>query len=342
LTDPDICGDVYKNVYRPYLPDTDLPLPQYDTITNIASRLTDLAEQNILANDGYITFDPEKTYNIPAAAAIIPESENPDPTGPAGLVAEAIDSGITVTPTAAVQRYNTTYDLYNLYSIIDGITDNSYNGHRPYYSYLSDPSQRPQQNWYQLNFSKPLKFDKVVFYEGDIVWQGINTYYKNDDAQGGFFEDLTVEIMRDGQFIVPADLQISPDLDRFKMYQTVVLTFAPTVGDAIRIIGSPGGTQRFTTIMELEAYGDIDPGLYIASIQIANGKIQRSSINEIKIEFSHDITITKNDIQLAGTTNATVINMDNVGFGYNPAAHQLTLSFLSSLPDDTYELYQRP
>jgi ADP-ribosylglycohydrolase len=50
LTDPNICGDVYKNVHRPYLPDHELYLPQYDTITNIAARLTALAEQNILGH----------------------------------------------------------------------------------------------------------------------------------------------------------------------------------------------------------------------------------------------------------------------------------------------------
>ncbi len=55
LTDPNICGDIYKNVHRPYLPDPNQPLPQYDTITNIAARLTNLAQQNILSNGGYIT-----------------------------------------------------------------------------------------------------------------------------------------------------------------------------------------------------------------------------------------------------------------------------------------------
>ncbi|MHC4582811.1 MAG: ADP-ribosylglycohydrolase family protein [Planctomycetota bacterium] len=55
LTDPNICGDIYKNVHRPYLPDPNQPLPQYDTITNIAGRLTNLAERSILGDGGYIT-----------------------------------------------------------------------------------------------------------------------------------------------------------------------------------------------------------------------------------------------------------------------------------------------
>jgi len=50
---------------------------------------------------------------------------------------------------------------------------------------------------------------------------------------------------------------MSPELDRFRMYQAITFRFAPTVGDAIRIIGTPGGTKRFTTIMELEVEGDL-------------------------------------------------------------------------------------
>jgi hypothetical protein len=337
LADPNICSNVYKNVYRPYLPDPNQYRPQYDTITNIAARLTALTEQNILDNGGYITGSGQaKTYNIPDTNMVIPEPENPDPTGPAGLVAEALEAGITVTPTAAVQRFNANNDRENLYSIIDGITDNSYDGHKPYYSYVSDP--KPQRDWYQLNFSRPVKFDTLTFYEGDIVWQGVNNYYRDDIAKGGFFNNLTVEILRDGKFITPANLQMSPVLDRYKMYQTIFFTFAPTVGQAIRIIGTPGGTEGYTTIMELEATGNVNPGLYISSVEIAEGQPQRSSIEQIRILFSHDVTVAKDNIELAGTTNGTVIDINNVDFDYNNATQWLTLSFSSSLPDDTYEL----
>jgi hypothetical protein len=338
LTDPNICGNVYKNVYRPYLPDPNLYLPQYDAITNIAFHLTALAERNILDNGGYITYDPDKTYHIPDACEIIPEPEKSDPNGPNGLVADAISSGINVTPTAAVQYHTASSDRRNLDAIIDGNTDNSYNGRRPYYSYLTNINQRPQRDWYQLNFSQPVKFDGLTFYEGDIVWQEINTYYKTDNAQGGFFNDLTVEILRDGKFITPADLQISPALDRYKMYQTISFSFAPTVGHAIRIIGTPGGTEKFTTIMELEVAGDINTGLYVASVEIADGQLQRSTIKNISIQFSHNVTIIKNDVNLIGTTNGIVIDRNSIGFDYDNNTYSLTLSFSSSLPNDTYEL----
>ena len=347
LTDPNICGNVYKNVYRPYLPDPNLYRPQYDTITNIASRLTALAERNILDNGGYITGSgPTKTYHIPDNGAIVGEPEKGDPDGPTGLVAEALDAAITVTTSAAVEYHYSTSDRRNLDSIINGITDNSYNGHRAYYSYLYDPNARPELDWYQLNFSQPVKFETMTFYEGDVVWSSINTYYINDDTSGGFFNDLTLEILRDGRFIEPANLEMSPALDRFKMYQTITFTFSPTVGDAIRIIGTAGGTRNYTTIMELAVTGDIDPGLYVAAVEIANDQLQRSSVAEVAVAFSNDVTITPDDIELAGTTNGTGFSEDQINFIYDSFSYQLTLefdmdndaNFGDSLPDDTYQL----
>ena len=196
------------------------------------------------------------------------------------LAGEAIAAGITVTPTAAVQRYNVSKDRENLYGIIDGVTDNSYNGHKAYYSYVSDANSRPSRDFYQLNFSRPVKFTNVIFYEGDIVWSGINTYYRTDSTKGGFFNDLTVEIRRDGKFFEPVNLQMSPALDRYKMYQVINFSFAPAIGDAIRVIGTAGGTQSYTTIMELEAEGDTDPGLYVTSVSVAEGQQQRSDVSD--------------------------------------------------------------
>jgi hypothetical protein len=137
------------------------------------------------------------------------------------------------------------------------VTDNSHDGHKAYYTYSANPADRPEWDWYELTFSKPVRFEQVTFYEGDVVWGKLNVYYRQDQPLGGFFEDLTVQVLQDGRYVEPADLEMSPALDRFEMYQAIVLRFAPTVGQAIRIVGTPGGAQHFTTILELEVEGDL-------------------------------------------------------------------------------------
>ncbi|MCK4794065.1 MAG: ADP-ribosylglycohydrolase family protein [Desulfobacteraceae bacterium] len=344
LTDPNICGDVYKNVHRPYLPNPEQSIPQYDTITNIATRLTDLAEQNILRNGGYIAGSGStKTYHIADFSEISSEPEKPDPNGPVGLVAEALVAGITVIPTAAVQRYDVRYDRHKLDSIVDGITDNSYNGHKAYYSRQSDVRE---QDWYQLNFSEPVEFETLTFWEGDIIWNRINTYYRDDDPEGGFFEDLIVEIIRDGEPVVPHNLKTSPELDRFLMYQKITFTFAPTVGDAIRIQGTPGGTLGYTTIMELEVGGSLDPNLYIINVEIEGGHVQRSTVSEITMTFSDNVVITPDDIQIHKVANNTLLESWQIRLMYDVPTHRLTMRFDTnddglygdSLPDDLYRL----
>ncbi len=258
LTDPAVCGNLYLNVSRPGLPDPAEPLPQYDTITTAALYMLVLAQENILRNGGTRISKPLSwAYSIPPAETTGPDAGSSDPIGPSGLVGKALAAGMTVTPAASVSRYNLSHDRHNLESIMDGVSDNSCAGQRPYYTYLPDPTDRPEQDWYELAFSEPVQFEKVVFHEGDVVWGKINAYYKQDEPLGGFFEDLTVQILQNGEYIEPADLQVSPALDRFRMYQSITFHFAPTTGEAIRIIGTSGGSRRFTTILELEVDGQL-------------------------------------------------------------------------------------
>jgi hypothetical protein len=91
-------------------------------------------------------------------------------------------------------------------------------------------------------------------------------YYADDVPLGGFFEDLTVQVLQNGTYVEPAGIQMSPGLDRLQMYQTITFTFDPTVGEAVRIIGTPGGSRRFTTILELEAQGELYDGPRVEAI----------------------------------------------------------------------------
>ena len=258
LTDPASCGNTYLNVSRPGLPDPTAGLPQSDMITRIAIYMLVLAQENILRNGGSCASNGlNVVYSIPESDGIVAEPENPDPNGPSGLVAKALAVGATVTPSASVPRYDLSRDRNNLCSIMDGVTDNSHNGRRPYSTYVPNASGLSDADWYELSFSRPVRFDAVTFHEGDIVWSKINTYARDDEPLGGFFEDLTVQVRRNGQYAEPPDLEMSPALDRFQMYQNITFRFTPTVGDAVRVIGTPGGSKRFTTIMELAVEGDL-------------------------------------------------------------------------------------
>lgn len=258
LTDAAICGNTYLNSFRPGLPEPAAPLPQADAVSTVALRMLILAQENILRNGGSFASNGYlRAYNIPASEGLVREAERPDPNGPGGLAGEALAAGIAVTPRAAVSSYDESRDEYNLYSIIDGVTDNSYNGRMPYSTYAANPASRPEKDWYELAFSQPAVFTGVTFYEGDIVWNKMNTYYADDEPFGGFFEDLTVQVLQNGEYVEPADVQMSVELDRSRMYQVVAFTFSPTAGDAVRIIGTPGGSKRFTTVLEMEAQGEL-------------------------------------------------------------------------------------
>ena len=271
LTDPAVCGDAYLNVSRPGLPDPAAALPQLDSIRGIALEMLLLAWDNILRNGGSVAMDEfDLVFAIPEPNAVVAEPAGRDPNGPAGLVAKALAAGIQVTPAASVSRYDANRDRNNLDSIIDGVTDNSCNGHRPYSTYVVDAVEPSQVDWYELSFSEPVRFESLTFYEGDIVWNKLNTYYRQDEPLGGYFEDLTVQIRRNGEYREPVDLRQLADLDPFQMYQAIGFRFAPTVGDAIRILGTPGGLKRFTTILELEVEGDLCEDSDAAIIDVTN------------------------------------------------------------------------
>jgi ADP-ribosylglycohydrolase len=337
LTDPAICGDVYRNVSRPGLPNPAAQLPQSTTITDIALTIRALAEENIIRTGGSINSDGSTSlYSIPEPNAATDNIDRADINGLCGLAAQAMAAGIAVTPHASVEHHDHSRDRYNLDSITDGVTDNSVNGHKPYSTYTADLVGRPQKDWYELAFSRPVRFTGVTFYEGDVIWNKINEYYADDDALGGYFEDLAVQVLRNGTYVEPAGVQMSPGLDRFQMYQTITFTFEPVLGDAVRIIGTPGGSKRFTTILELEARGELYNGPRVNTLIIGDGAPPLVNVSTILIRFSDPVAITAADIELVG--GPTVIDMQDVMLLQNSSRQDVLLALPAVLPTGAYEL----
>ncbi|MBN2842652.1 MAG: ADP-ribosylglycohydrolase family protein [Sedimentisphaerales bacterium] len=260
LFGPEVCSNVYRNIYRPGLPDHNIATPQNIAITEIAENIAELTELNILSNGGHIELvNGQKHYYIGENIAGADITEKTDTTTPSGLVREALDDGVTVEVFAEVEKFYSNNDLNNLNQIIDGITDNSYNGIRPYRSNSSTKIGR-QSDHYGISFSQPMLFDAVTFYEGDIAWGGINNNYSTDIRKGGYFEDISVEVLVNDIFMPVTDLKLSEPLEKENYYQVINLSFEPMKGNAIRIIGKPGGSETFTTILELEVWGSIYNG----------------------------------------------------------------------------------
>jgi hypothetical protein len=222
------------------------------TISGISSRMRAAALQVILANGGS---DVGGVYHVPDADPVTPEPEMPDPTGPTGLVRDVQASGGSVTTSASVTWHVPEYDRYNLDSIIDGITDTSHNGHVPYMT-CTGPNPNPAfGDFYQLSFSESVRFDRLVFHEGDLVWSGINADPQIMQPVGGYFLDLIVEVQTQAGWTAVTNMNLSEPLDPFLYYQVIELTFDATAGNAVRIRGQGGGSSGCTSIVELVAHG---------------------------------------------------------------------------------------
>jgi hypothetical protein len=78
---------------------------------------------------------------------------------------------------------------------------------------------------------------------------------------GWFSNDLRVQVRRNGTWIDVQDLSISPPYVFSKLlpsHQVTTFRFETAWGDGIRIVGTPGGDEHFTSIGQLAAYFDTD------------------------------------------------------------------------------------
>jgi len=85
-----------------------------------------------------------------------------------------------------------------------------------------------------------------------VVYTGGRTFF-----DGGWFDTLTVQVRQDFQWCDVRGLSIDPPYPSDESAgpnRTFEISFDPTWGDGVRIIGKPGGSAGFTTIGELEVY----------------------------------------------------------------------------------------
>lgn len=232
-------------------------VPPSTTFSQMAQGSQSAAEQQILLAGGSITGNgSDRVYSIPGPDVVTPIVVQ-QPTGPAGLVGEIEKAGGQVTVSASVETHHPDDDRQNLDSIIDGITDLRETGTVPYTTDDGNNAQPAGGDFYQLNFDRKVVFNRVVYYEGDMIWPDIqiNGNPAWFTPRGGYFTDLRVEVGNNGVFHTVSDLHQSEPLDPNTYYQRIEFTFDAMAGDSVRIIGTAGGTAQFTSCVELEAYG---------------------------------------------------------------------------------------
>ncbi len=104
-----------------------------------------------------------------------------------------------------------------------------------------DDEDPAAEDWVGYAFASPLTFGRLVFQEGRHFWDG------------GFFIDLRVEVRQAGIWVPVTGSTITPAYKGKNgvSYESFTFDFQPTAGDAIRLIGRPGGVAGFISVGEL-------------------------------------------------------------------------------------------
>ncbi len=158
------------------------------------------------------------------------------------------DAGENPTPPS---KYVYAHSRYSLAQINDGVYDNgSIKDHTD-----SRTGVTKREDYWGYMWNEPLFFSHVVYYTGRMSWDG------------GWFTRLTVQYTEDGITWKRApNVSIDPSYnfantrtahDDFVRYD---LSFSPVRGRGIRIHGTPGGVCNYTSVSELEVYGDQNQG----------------------------------------------------------------------------------
>ncbi|MCI0437699.1 MAG: hypothetical protein L0177_01030 [Chloroflexi bacterium] len=101
-------------------------------------------------------------------------------------------------------------------------------------------------DWWGYTWPRQYNMNEVVYAPGKMF-----------GTDGGWFLDIKVQIRQNFDWVDVGDLAVSPSYpgdSKAGSNQTYAFTFAEAAGDGVRIIGTPGGTAKFTSIAELEVY----------------------------------------------------------------------------------------
>lgn len=89
-----------------------------------------------------------------------------------------------------------------------------------------------------------------------LRFTGLTVQEGRQETDGGWFESVRVQVRADGTWRDVVGLTASPTYRAADGvgYDTYRFSFAPTDGDAVRLVGRPGGASAFVTVGELRAW----------------------------------------------------------------------------------------
>jgi hypothetical protein len=101
------------------------------------------------------------------------------------------------------------------------------------------------EDWWGFIWATPVNLNTLVYTTGTTF------------PDGGWFDDVRVEIRRGSQWIAASNIQVTPAYAHdasIAAHTTFTFGFDEIWGDGVRLVGTPGGPSHFTTLSALAAF----------------------------------------------------------------------------------------
>ncbi len=161
-------------------------------------------------------------------------------TGALANNAKSDTNNLAVTGSAKTPITKGSFHQGNPWALNDGIKNvncDSWNG------------EAKTQDYWGYTWDKAYNMNKVVYTTGRIF------------PDGGNFKDMKIQVRQNFNWVDVTGFSMSPGPTPGD-YVTYTFTFNDIVGDGVRLIGTPGGTECFTSIAELEVYyANVNPNI---------------------------------------------------------------------------------
>jgi len=186
------------------------------------------------------------------------------------------------------------------------------------------------EDYWGYLWPNPLYFDRMVYVAGQIFWDG------------AWFTDLKLQYTKDGAtwedvpcvLTPPYDTTDSPaGRDNFARYD---ITFPVIRGRGIRIFGVPGGLATFTSIGELEVYGDQSTTNRPATFILAQGlDAEFNERTQATLDGSYSLSAGGNIVSYAWTAPAgfphTLVGANSVRATFDAGGVDADVTYVFSL-----------